>query len=267
MEIHPVYGPCLPEKGWVPAPRYLLRRQLILEQLKKNTNSDLLEIGPGPAALLYELAISGWNCCALEQSDTAISIARGLHKNNGLAAIYDRPQNSWENHFGWLLSFEVLEHIKDDRSALKQWRAWLRPGGRILLSVPAHDRKWGPTDVWAGHFRRYEKDGLVKLVSECGFEVESIFSYGFPLSNIIEPIRGWHHNRLLKKSNQVQNSDQDKRNGTDRSGTTRSLETRLFPLYSNMLGVTFMKLAFWLQKKFLDKDLGTGYLIQAKRKD
>ena len=52
MEIHPVYGISFPERGWVPAPRYLLRRDRVLRLLARLPVGRLLEIGCGSGALL-----------------------------------------------------------------------------------------------------------------------------------------------------------------------------------------------------------------------
>ena len=265
MEIHPVYGPSLPEWGWVPAPRYLMRRDLIMDRLRRSKKSQLLEIGPGPAVLQYELARSGWSCTALEQSGAALEVARSLHGEDGLAEIFSEPQSNWLNRFDWLLAMEVLEHIEDDTAALMQWREWLKPGGSILLSVPAHKKKWNHTDVWAGHYRRYERGDLNELLKKCGFSVDELVSYGFPLSNIVEPIRAAHHGKLLKKRATEGTSPTGMRESTEQSGISRSLETILYPIYRNFVGVSLMKLAFWMQRRFLRTDLGTGYIVLARR--
>jgi len=265
MVIHPFYGPSLPENGWVPAPRYLLRRQLILDCLQEQEKCELLEIGPGAGALLYELAICGWKCSALEQSPQALKIAESLHNRPALAKFFSKPQRGWDAHFDWLMAMEVLEHIEDDTTALAQWSTWLKPGGQILLSVPAHQDKWNKTDVWAGHYRRYERDQLLQLFDKCGFTVVRIMCYGFPVGNLIEPIRARHHGRLLDKRGKASSTDEFMKQNTEQSGISRSLEKQIYPLYSNFMGVSFMKCALWLQRKFIDTDFGTGYLIHARR--
>jgi len=264
MELHSIYGPSLLDKGWVPAPRYLLRRQLILNCLRQHRTGDVLEVGCGPGVLLYELAVDGWNCSALEQSLAALEIARDLHSQPGHAEIYEQEQKGWAEKFDWLLAMEVLEHIEDDYGALLEWRNWLKPDGRILLSVPAHEKKWNNTDIWAGHYRRYERENLIRIFEESGYHVEKVMSYGFPVSNIIEPIRAFHHGRLLKQTISPEQRVSKKKN-TDQSGVSRTLEKRLYPFYSNAIASLFMKTAFRIQNKFLDTDLGTGYIVQAKR--
>lgn len=267
MKIHKFYGPVLLEEGWVPAPSYLLRRQLVLDSLKNTKKGVLLEVGSGPAVLLYELVNAGWSCTAIEQSETALKIARKLHNFPNGAIIHDKPQPHWEGLFDFLVAMEVLEHIENDKIALMQWKNWIKPGGVLLLSVPAHEKKWNESDVWAGHYRRYERGKLINLLENTGFEILKIECYGFPLSNFIAPVRARFHTKQLKDILDKEPFDHIRRFGSDQSGTSRLKEKQLFPFFDNFLGVSLIKFSLWLQKKFIHTDLGTGYLVQARRMD
>src|SRR3546814_20907381 len=97
------------------------------------------------------------------------------------------------------MAFEVLEHIEDDHAALRQWLGWLKPGGILLMSVPAHPSQWNAADVWAGHFRRYRKRELLGLVEENGLELEHVECMGFPLANITERMQARGIERALKE--------------------------------------------------------------------
>lgn len=265
MDVHSDFGPVLIDDGWAPAPRYLLRRKLVLEILERATPTNILEIGCGTGALLYELSEAGWTCTALEQSEHALAIAKKLHQGTGGARIFSQP-GAWEGEFDWIICMEVLEHIENDLKALVTWSKWLKPGGTLLLSVPAHMEKWCHTDEWAGHFRRYEKAQLAELVGKAGFEVERILNYGFPVANMLEPLRSWHHGRLLKKSARDRQNRLSKREGTDRSGTSRSMEIRLYPILGSPVGVAAFRFADWMQRRFMNSDLGNGYLVVATKR-
>jgi SAM-dependent methyltransferase len=260
MDLHPVYGPSLPEAGWVPAPSYLLRRRRILALLEDQKPGRYLEVGCGAGALLYDLQARGFECHALETSPDALALAHRLHAEHPQVQISDREQPDWPRAFDYLAAFEVLEHIKDDCAALEKWKGWLKPGGKLLLSVPAHKRKWNASDVWAGHYRRYERGQLLELLQHTGFEILHQESYGFPLANLIEPIRARHHGRQLA----ARSSDGGKQARSHQSGINRSLEARLYPLQSSWFGVLAMRCAFGLQRLSLRSDLGTGYLVFAR---
>lgn len=66
----------------------------------------------------------------------------------------------------------VLEHIPDDDALLLQIRHSLRPGGRVLLFVPALEWNYGSLDTAFEHHRRYSKSILKKKLERAGFRIE-----------------------------------------------------------------------------------------------
>jgi len=81
--------------------------------------------------------------------------------------------------------FDVLEHIEDDTGFLRDIFSYLRPGGRLYLTVPAYGWLWSAEDVHAGHFRRYTRRLLSDRLRDAGFEV-TFSSYLF--SFLVPPI-------------------------------------------------------------------------------
>ena len=67
----------------------------------------------------------------------------------------------------------VLEHIEDDRLALSDIKKILKPGGYMLLFVPALRILYSEFDKLVGHYRRYHRDELGQMVSDTGFEIIS----------------------------------------------------------------------------------------------
>lgn len=264
-EFHPLFGVSLPQFGWVPAPRYLLRRDRILRMLQSLPAGQLLEVGCGVGALIEDLTRAGHSCQAIETSAEALRLANIVHRSNPNVRIHTGPSADWRESFDYVLSFEVLEHIEDDRAALAQWAEWLKGGGYLLISVPAHHRRWNATDVWAGHFRRYERDELEQLLRLTGLTPIAIECYGFPLANAIEPIRSRMHHRALRHERHGSNNPQDHASHTRRSGTQRGLESRLYPLQSSFIGIVLMRLSFALQSIFVRTELGTGYIALAQK--
>lgn len=263
MKNHSVYGISAPEKGWVPAPRYLLRRNRVLNLLDPFPRGHVLEIGCGAGALLHDLSCMEFRVEALETSPAALDVAHYINPNNPHVTIHQNVQHNWNRTFDYILAFEVLEHIEDDLGALQQWSNWLKHGGRLLLSVPAHPQRWNATDVWAGHYRRYERHSLNDVLRKAGFYIERIECYGFPLANIIEPIRALHHAKQLRSRSY--RTSQERRVGSDLSGISRSLEMKLYPLQVCRLGVKIMKFFCFLQDIFAATDLGNGYLVLARK--
>ena len=68
--------------------------------------------------------------------------------------------------------FDVIEHVEDEVKLLKEARDLLKDGGSIYLTVPSYNCLYSQSDVFAGHFRRYDKGQLKKVLENCGFEVQ-----------------------------------------------------------------------------------------------
>ena len=74
--------------------------------------------------------------------------------------------------FDVVAAFDVVEHCESETTAISELARVLKPGGRMLLSVPAYQWAWSDHDVRAGHYRRYTKPRLVNLVEGAGLTVE-----------------------------------------------------------------------------------------------
>ena len=256
MHVDSQYGPVAPELGWVPAPRYLLRRAGILRMVRGGFPGRLLEIGPGAGALLCEFARMGHEAEGLEQSEPARDVARRLIEAARLdVPIHDSPAD-WVARYDTVCAFDVLEHIEDDAGALARWASWLRADGSMLLSVPAHARLWSAGDEWAGHFRRYDRPGFIALLRGAGLVIERFECYGFPLTNLSERIGARAYARAMRS---------DRRSNNDRSGIDRVAHANLFGFLRSWPGRGAIGAADLVQRAFLRSDLGTGYLVRLRK--
>jgi SAM-dependent methyltransferase len=236
-----------------------------LHFLEPLPRGNLLEIGCGSGALLHDLSCMGFLVEAFEVSSSSLELAYYINKSNRLVTIHKNFQNDWIMKFNYILSFEVLEHIEDDLGTLKVWNGWLRPNGFLLISVPAHPSKWNATDEWAGHFRRYERNNLKILLEKSGFEIISIESYGFPLANIIKPIRALYHAKQLRLRLHA-GKNYNQRGYTDCSGVERILEKKLYPFQASWLGTKSIQFFCKIQNIFSNTNLGNGFLVLCKKR-
>jgi 2-polyprenyl-3-methyl-5-hydroxy-6-metoxy-1,4-benzoquinol methylase len=260
--VDPFLGPAAPGLGWVPAPRYLLRRRRILCQLEELAPGRVIEVGPGAGMLLQELAARGHECHALETSPQARALIEAICKHSGhRLQIHADPALEWKGRFPLVLAFEVLEHIEDDRAAIAQWADWLTPGGTLLMSVPAHPRQWNAADIWAGHYRRYRKRELIQLVEAAGLRVEHAEYLGFPLGNLTERMQARDVERSFKQAG----SEGQRQANNDRSGVDRGQVLRWYPLFRSVPGRLGLQAAFMMQAMTRHIPLGNGHLLRATK--
>lgn len=86
--------------------------------------------------------------------------------------------------FDAVSAYDVLEHFEDEAAFLQEIARVLRPGGLLLVSVPAYQWAWTGFDVGSGHHRRYTRPRLVRALAAHGLRVERAtyaFASTFPL--------------------------------------------------------------------------------------
>jgi glycosyltransferase involved in cell wall biosynthesis len=93
-----------------------------------------------------------------------------------------------------VVCLNVLEHIGDDADALKRLRSLLEPGGRLALLVPQYPGLYGVYDRRLGHVRRYRKDGLERLLKDCGFDIVTLRGF-----NSLSILGWWLNSKVLQR--------------------------------------------------------------------
>lgn len=75
--------------------------------------------------------------------------------------------------FDTLVYIDVLEHIEDDRGELEAASSRLKPGGRVIVLSPAHQRLFTPFDAAIGHYRRYSRQ-MLRDITPASLQIEKL---------------------------------------------------------------------------------------------
>lgn len=234
-------------------PNAWLRYDLVRRWLTRRTDVDsVLEVGCGQGAVGARLA-ARFDYRGFEPDEASAAVAReriarlgrGEVRNCLLPAEPDRP-------FDLLAAFEVIEHLEDDVGALTAWSRWLRPGGWVLVSVPAGPHRFAAADRAVGHFRRYSRASLTATLERAGFTEIEVQGYGFPLGYLLEAAR----NRLFA--------------AREKSGTLAERTAESGRLYQpedrhawvNQLATAPFR---WLQRPFVNSDWATGWVAWGRK--
>lgn len=134
----------------------------------------IIEVGCGSGLLLQylpkDLELTGTD---FSQGNLNKAKEKSPHVNFFKADLNDK--NGWIKHsnsFDSVLCSEVVEHIKDDKTAMEILFSLLKPNGVLVLTVPAFNLLFSEFDKKEGHFRRYSKKQISELVEGAGFSIE-----------------------------------------------------------------------------------------------
>lgn len=156
---------------------FVVRRRLVLDQARHwapRSAACVVEVGCGTGATLRGLGLlfPGARVTGVEPALAALRVAVAAGSEVVQGAFEKLPLTA--SSVDILLALDVLEHLDDDRAGLVEAARALRPGGRLLVTVPALPALWGPHDQLNRHRRRYARATLCDRVASAGFRVERV---------------------------------------------------------------------------------------------
>jgi 2-polyprenyl-3-methyl-5-hydroxy-6-metoxy-1,4-benzoquinol methylase len=139
--------------------------------LKLVEGKNVLDVGCGSGRLSKALSEKDYCVVAIDSDWKAVEIT----KKKGINA-FASDLDDWKSDekFDCIILGDVLEHIEDDRSAMRKVHGMLTPNGCIVVNVPAYQVLFGKHDVALGHERRYSNKELKTKLKESGFTIESM---------------------------------------------------------------------------------------------
>jgi len=148
----------------------------IFELVEPHLGKEVLEVGAGHGTFTGLLSSCSARVVAVDASGRCAGVLRARFAGDprvtvvqgGIAAVAGLAP------FDCAVLVNVLEHIGDDDGALRELSAVLRPGGRLVVWVPAFGFLYSDFDRRIGHYRRYRRAGLRAQLSGAGYEVRGI---------------------------------------------------------------------------------------------
>jgi SAM-dependent methyltransferase len=172
---------------------FVARRQILEEIIKRIVqpppNAQILEIGCGTGHNLEMLSRFGRVTATELDPDARALATKRLGREVQPTALPDLSAFP-ERGFDLIALLDVLEHVADDHSALKAIWARLKPGGRLILTVPANPWMWSAHDVAHHHHRRYRRAQLERLAGDAHYEIDLLSPFNTILFPLIAAARG-----------------------------------------------------------------------------
>jgi len=151
----------------------------LLDEISPFLTGNVAEVGAGMGNFSDFILSTGVNyLTAFEPSENMYPLLEKRFADNKkvetVSAFFEDQSRQYKNSFDSVLYINVLEHIEDDKNALVHTYETIKPGGHILIFVPALAFLYSDLDKELGHFRRYSKQSLVDVVEAAGFTVNMV---------------------------------------------------------------------------------------------
>ncbi len=144
----------------------------------------ILDIGCGAGTLDFYLAGKVKNIQGIDISKKAVASCNATKRNLGIKnvnfSIRYFPEEIVNGKFDLIIFTEIIEHLEDDKLALKKMNKMLSKNGLLFLSTPSQHaplHRLGLAkefDKRVGHIRRYDKKELISLIKKSGFKIKEI---------------------------------------------------------------------------------------------
>ena len=157
---------------------YRGRRRIIgaeLDRLLLPDGARVLDAGCGSGRTLEDLGRYG-EVYGIELDPGAAQVAQG--RGCGEVRIGRLEELPWpDGYFDLITCLDVIEHTPDDRVTLRELRRVCKPGGFLLVTVPAYQGLWSTHDVANHHYRRYSRARLRVAAGDSGWRVRRMTSF------------------------------------------------------------------------------------------
>jgi SAM-dependent methyltransferase len=185
----------LDQRHWWYRARRKVLEELIRHEVRPPREAIILEIGCGTGHNLEMLGKFG-RVDAIELDDESRAIAQDRLGRDIKSARLPELVGIPERHYDLIAALDVIEHIDGDSEAIAAISIRLKPSGKFLMTVPAHQWMWSAHDTVNHHKRRYSKSSLKRLFEGSELRLEKIGYFNsllFPLAvvdRLVSRLRG-----------------------------------------------------------------------------
>ncbi len=228
----------------------------LVEQLTKELPDGyrVLEVGCGTGNVLrtLEQTCTRGTVVGMDLFAEGLAFARKRTSCPLVCGNVDQP--GFGVPFDLIGAFDVVEHLSDDLQIFRSMRSMLKPGGVLLLTVPAHQSLWSYFDEAAHHCRRYEPDDLRSKLSQTGFEIEFLSQFMasiYPLLWLVRRIRS-----VRRKTGSPKHEEADRDLSLE--------ELRIVPVLNGLLTFVLTQEARLIKSRFV-LPFGSSLIAAARR--
>jgi len=177
---------------------FVSRRRILLAVLRRflprRSDLDILDAGCGTGINLDYLAEFG-RVTGADDAEEAIAFCRKRGNDRVSRADLTRLDGWPDDRYDLVTALDVVEHIDDDRAAVRELVRVTRPGGHLLVTVPAFPGLWSDHDEVNHHKRRYRGREIRDLLASNGCDVVRFTYMNAFLFPVAWLVRTWQQAR------------------------------------------------------------------------
>ena len=173
----------------------------IYSKLAADVHGDVLEIGSGIGNLSAHIVASATAVVLSDMEPHCLKALSTRFANDAHVSVArynldgEPPPEIARRRFDAIVAVNVIEHVEDDSALVARLAALLKPGGKLLIYVPACPFAYGTLDRALGHYRRYTRASLTKLLADAGLHLDP------PRFMNLVGLLGWTVNgRILRRT-------------------------------------------------------------------
>lgn len=161
----------LEKEHWFYAGKREIVRYWIYKMQPPRPDSVLVDCGAGTGQFAAEMS-AFCRVLAVDDHDESLAIAASKLGSSSVTRGSATALPLLDKSTDYLTALDVLEHVADDKGAMQEFARVLKPGGILIITVPALPALWSDWDVSLHHFRRYGRKGWLELIDHADFTVE-----------------------------------------------------------------------------------------------
>jgi SAM-dependent methyltransferase len=171
----------------------------VFQRIEKYLGQSIIEIGCGLGTYTLPMARQGRHIVALDlhqpyvdQLRQRLGDATNVEALQGDALTVDLDRHA---PVDTVVLLDVLEHLGDEQAMLRRAHSWLRPGGRLIVKVPAGPWLFSSMDKAIGHHRRYDRTAIQAALRRAGFALEHLEYF-----NSVAAFGWWLNGNVMKRA-------------------------------------------------------------------
>ena len=229
---------------------YLLRKRAVEKSFENEIPDLILEMGSGISPIITRSDRIIYS----DVSHTALKMLRST-LGKGAYVVADGMCLPFKSGvFSHAVYSEVLEHLEDDRKALKEMARVMKTSGHAVITFPHRKFYFANDDRFVRHFRRYELDEMLELLMEAGLKPIYIQKVLGPLEKLTMCIVVFCYDMIQRlKSGKVKK-------------TRDAGPVKLFAPFFKIANRIYMGLT-WLDARIMPRAFSTVLLIKAEKKN